>query len=406
MLAGLKGGPRPAGWRGDAVFVATLGALMAITPMSVDMYLPALPAIGRDLGAPQSEIQLSLSLFFVAFALGQLVWGPIGDRFGRRGPTFAGLLLFVAGGTGCMFAADPFVLAGWRTLQGAGAAVTVVLCRAMVRDVYDRDRSAAVLSVMMLVMGAAPMLAPTVGGQILRFADWRFIFAVLVAAGVAIMVPLWRMPETLPAARRRSLHPVAVARTYLLLLRDRRYIGYVAGGAGMFGAMFAYISGTPYVYIEMFGVSVENYGLLFGVNVIGMMAASAFNSRFALRFGADRVLRAGLLASIVFAAVLLATGASGAFGLWGIVVPLFAFLSCMGLIGANSMAGALADHPQMAGSASALAGGIQFATGAAAGAAVAALADETPVPMCATILALAVAGAVAHFALVGGTGRR
>jgi len=215
MLAGLKGGPRPAGWRGDAVFVATLGALMAITPMSVDMYLPALPAIGRDLGAPQAEIQLSLSLFFVAFALGQLVWGPIGDRFGRRGPTFAGLLLFVAGGTGCMFAADPFVLAGWRTLQGAGAAVTVVLCRAMVRDVYDRDRSAAVLSVMMLVMGAAPMLAPSVGGQILRFADWRFIFAALVAAGVAIMVPLWRMPETLPVARRRSLHPVAVARTYL-----------------------------------------------------------------------------------------------------------------------------------------------------------------------------------------------
>jgi DHA1 family bicyclomycin/chloramphenicol resistance-like MFS transporter len=406
VLAGLKGGPRPAGWRGDGAFVATLGALMAITPMSVDMYLPALPAIGRDFGAPQAEVQLSLSLFFVAFAVGQLVWGPIGDSFGRRGPTFAGLLLFVAGGMGCVFAVDPYVLAGWRTLQGAGAAVTVVLCRAMVRDVYDRDRSAAVLSVMMLVMGAAPMLAPTIGGQILRFADWRVIFALLVAAGVAIMVPLWRMPETLPAERRRSLHPAAVARTYLVLLRDRRYLGYVAGGAGMFGAMFAYISGTPYVYIEMFGVSAESYGLLFGVNVIGMMAASAVNSRFALRFGADRMLRAGLVASIAFAAILLAAGSTGAFGLWGIVVPLFAFLSCMGLIGANSMAGALADHPQMAGSASALAGGVQFATGAAAGAVVAALADGTPVPMCATILALAAAGAGVHFALVGGIARR
>jgi DHA1 family bicyclomycin/chloramphenicol resistance-like MFS transporter len=400
MLASLKGGPRPEGWRSDATFVATLGLLLAITPMAVDMYLPALPAIGRALGADQDGVQLSLSGFFLAFAVGQLVWGPVGDRFGRRGPSLFGLGLFVVGSIGCALARDVHVLALWRVVEALGAAAATVLGRAMVRDVFDRDRSASVLSLMFLVMGAAPMFAPVVGSQILKFADWRMIFALLALLALLPLVPLLRQPETLPPARRQSVAARSVAATYLRLLRDPRYLGYVAAGAGILGAMFAYISGTPFVYIELFGVGPDLFGVLFGVNIAGMMAASTVNSRLVLRVGVDRALRIGLVASVVFAAALFATGLTGAFGLAGIVAPMFFFLACLGLIGANATAGALADHPQSAGAAAALAGFAQFATGAFAGLLVAATSDGTPVPMCATMLALAAGGAIAYFLLV------
>ena len=254
MFDSLKGGPRPEGWRSDATFVATLGMLLAITPMAVDMYLPALPTIGRALAADQDQVQLSLSGFFFAFAVGQLVWGPVGDRFGRRWPSLIGLLMFVAGSAGCWLAGDALVLAGWRVVQAFGAAAATVLARAMVRDVFDKDRSASVLSLMMLVMGAAPMLAPIVGSQILKVADWRMIFVVLGVLGLFPLVPLLRQPETLPDSRRRSVAFASVAGSYLRLFGDARYLGYVASGAGIMGAMFAYISGTPFVYIEMFGV--------------------------------------------------------------------------------------------------------------------------------------------------------
>jgi DHA1 family bicyclomycin/chloramphenicol resistance-like MFS transporter len=400
LFDALKGGPRPEGWRGDVSFVFMLGALMAITPSAVDMYLPALPTIGRALDASQDQIQWSLSGFFLAFAFGQLAWGPIGDRFGRRGPTVAGVFLFAAGSAGCVFAQSALDLAVWRVVQALGASAAPVLARAMVRDVFDRDRSASVMSLMMLVMGAAPMLAPMLGSQILKFLDWRAIFVVLGALGLIALLPLTRQPETLPPERRRSGDIGSVLGAYSRLLRDKRYIGYVLGGAGIFGAMFAYISGTPFVYIELFGVEPETYGLLFGLNIVGMMASNFLNSRLVMRLGSDAVLRIGLGASVVFGFVLLAVGATGAFGLAGIVAGLLMFLACMGLIGSNAMAGALADHPQIAGAASALAGFMQFVLGAVSGFLVAVFADGTPVPMCATILAMATMGFCVHALLV------
>jgi len=370
MFDGLKGGPRPPGWRGDVGFVFMLGALMAITPSAVDMYLPALPTIGRAFNATQDQVQLSLSGFFLAFAFGQLAWGPIGDRYGRRGPTLMGIALFAVGSIGCSFARDPIELALWRVVQALGAAAAVVLGRAMVRDVFDRDRSASVMSLMMLVMGAAPMLAPILGSQVLKLFDWRAIFWVLAVLGLVAGLPLLRQPETLPLDRRRS-------------------------------AMFAYISGTPFVYIELYGVAPDTYGLLFALNVVGMMGSNYLNSRLVLSMGSDAALRIGLLASVVCGAVLLVIAATGAFGLAGIVAGLLCMLACMGLIGSNAMAGALADHPQIAGAASALAGFTQFVLGAVSGLMVALLADGTAVPMCATMFAMALLGFGAHALLVG-----
>jgi DHA1 family bicyclomycin/chloramphenicol resistance-like MFS transporter len=300
-----------------------------------------------------------------------------------------------------VFARDAMELAAWRVVQALGASAAPVLARAMVRDVFDRDRSATVMSMMMLVMGAAPMLAPILGSQVLAFFDWRAIFVVLGLLGLAAGVPLLRGPETLPTDRRRPGDMASVVGAYLRLLRDRRYIGYVLGGSGVFGAMFAYISGTPFVYIELFGVSPETYGFLFGLNVIGMMGSNYLNVRLVRSMGSDAALRIGLVASVVLGLGLLAIGASGAFGLAGIVVAIVLMLSCMGLIGSNAMAGALADHPQIAGAASALAGFTQFAMGAVAGLIVAVFADGTPLPMCATMLAMATLGFGAHAWLVG-----
>jgi MFS transporter, DHA1 family, multidrug resistance protein len=387
MFDGLKGGPRPPGWRGDIGFVFMLGALMAITPSAVDMYLPALPTIGRAFDATQDQVQLSLSGFFLAFAFGQLAWGPIGDRFGRRGPTLMGIALFAVGSIGCSFARDPIELALWRVVQALGAAAAVVLGRAMVRDV--------------LVMGAAPMLAPILGSQVLKLFDWRAIFVVLAVLGLVAGLPLLRQPETLPLDRRRSAGFASIAGAYARLLRDPRYLGYVIGGAGIFGAMFAYISGTPFVYIELYGVAPDTYGLLFALNVVGMMGSNYLNSRLVLGMGSDAALRIGLIASVACGAVLLIVAATGAFGLAGIVVGLLCMLACMGLIGSNAMAGALADHPQIAGAASALAGFTQFVLGAISGLMVAFLADGTAVPMCATMFAMALLGFGAHALLVG-----
>jgi MFS transporter, DHA1 family, multidrug resistance protein len=401
MFDGLKGGPRPPGWRGDVGFVFMLGALMAITPSAVDMYLPALPTIGRAFNATQDQVQLSLSGFFLAFAFGQLAWGPIGDRYGRRGPTLMGIALFAVGSIGCSFARDPIELALWRVVQALGAAAAVVLGRAMVRDVFDRDRSASVMSLMMLVMGAAPMLAPILGSQVLKLFDWRAIFWVLAVLGLVAGLPLLRQPETLPLDRRRSAGFSSVMGAYMRLLRDPRYLGYVIGGAGIFGAMFAYISGTPFVYIEIYGVAPDTYGLLFALNVVGMMGSNYLNSRLVLGMGSDAALRIGLLASVVCGAVLLVIAATGAFGLAGIVAGLLCMLACMGLIGSNAMAGALADHPQIAGAASALAGFTQFVLGAVSGLMVALLADGTAVPMCATMFAMALLGFGTHALLVG-----
>ncbi|MBP2232014.1 DHA1 family bicyclomycin/chloramphenicol resistance-like MFS transporter [Azospirillum agricola] len=381
-------------------FIAALGVLMSFGPMGTDMYLPGMPAIGADLRASQGQVQWTLSAFFLGFGVGQLLWGALGDRFGRRGPVATGILLYAVGCVGCSLTGDIAHLALWRFVQALGACAGPVLVRAMIRDVFERDRAASTLSMMMLVMGAAPIIAPLIGGQILVWADWRWIFWAQAIFGAVAMLALFTLPETLAAGNRTSLRPMLLAQSYRRLLTDRAYLGYAVGSSFIYAGMFAFISGSPFVYIELFGVRPENYGYLFGINIVGMILVNTVNSRIVMRFGSDRILRAGTALSAASGLLLAVVALEGWGGLWGLVGCLFLFMALTGLTNANAMAGAMQSFPQMAGTASALAGMLQFSTGALAGWVVGLTADGTAMPMALVIGGSAVVSLALNRSLV------
>lgn len=371
-------------------FVLVMGFLTMFGPMAIDMYLPALPAIGADLGADQAKVQMTLSVFLIGYGAGQLLWGPLGDRYGRKGPAAIGIALFILASAGCALAPDIWSLTAWRFLHGVGACAAPVIARAMVRDSFDRDRGASVMSLMMLVMGVAPMLAPLAGGQVLDHVGWRGIFWCLCGFGLLAALGLLTVKETArPAGHRAG----GLLSNYALLLLDRRFMGYALSSGFVFAGMFAYISGTPFVYIEHFGVAPEHFGFLFGVNVVALMIANVVNSRLVLRFGVDRMMGWGILATAGIGAVLIVTGGFGIGGIFGMAIPLFFYLGALGLVGANGMAGSLAAFPHMAGTASSLSGALQLTIGAVAGGIVGALsAGGSPLPMCAVLCGCALAG--------------
>jgi DHA1 family bicyclomycin/chloramphenicol resistance-like MFS transporter len=385
-------------------FVLILAALMGTAPFAVDMYLPALPTIAREFGTTQAGVQNSLSFFFGGFAVGQLFWGPVSDALGRRGPIAAGMALFVVGSAGCALAYSPDSLAFWRIVEAVGGCAAPVLARAIVRDRYGHQEAARMLSLLMLVMSAAPMLAPVIGGQVLVFAAWRTIFWMLGGFGLLLLLALLVLPETLPPVRRQSAAIGPMLRSYLRLLASGRYRAYAFGGAFFYAAMFAYIAGTPFVYIEHFHVSEQYYGILFGLNVVGMMAMNTVNRRLVPKMGADRCLRIGSYLCGGFGVLLAVCGVTGFGGIVGIVLPLLCTISMMGLIGPNSMAGALSVDPRIAGAASALAGSLQFGFGMIAGLLIGWMADGTPSAMVMVIMMMALACCAS--VLFGGIGRR
>jgi DHA1 family bicyclomycin/chloramphenicol resistance-like MFS transporter len=371
--------------------LAILSALMAFASISTDLYLPALPAMGVALHASIGAIDLTISGYLVGFSLGQLLWGPLGDRYGRRLPIALGLLLFVIGSAGCALATRAGTMIGWRALQAVGACASVVLARAMVRDLYTGHRAAQMMSTLMTVMALAPLLGPSVGAQILHVASWRAIFWTLVAVGLATLAALCLLPETLPPQRR---NPEPIGRAlgrYGALLRHRGVLGYAGAGGFFYGGLYAYIAGTPFAYISYHHVSPQHYGLLFASGTIGIMITNLLNARLVRRFGSDCLMRAGA-GGATLAAVLLALAArTGWGGLMGLAIPLFGFISATGFIVANSLAGALGAFPERAGAVSALVGAIQYGMGIAGSALVGLCADGTPWPMGAVIAASAIA---------------
>ncbi|MBJ7417867.1 MAG: Bcr/CflA family multidrug efflux MFS transporter [Niveispirillum sp.] len=371
-------------------FVVVMGFLTMFGPMAIDMYLPALPSIGADLHADQAAVQMTLSIFLIGYGAGQLLWGPLGDRYGRKGPAAIGVALFILASAGCALAPDIWSLTAWRFLHGVGACAAPVIARAMVRDSFDRDRGASVMSLMMLVMGVAPMLAPLAGGQVLDHVGWRGIFWCLCVFGLLAGLGLLTVKETARPVGNRS---GGLLSNYALLLLDRRFMGYALSSGFVFAGMFAYISGTPFVYIEHFGVAPEHFGFLFGINVVALMIANVVNSRLVLRFGVDRMMGWGILATAGIGAVLIVTGGFGIGGVFGVAIPLFFYLGALGLVGSNGMAGSLAAFPHMAGTASSLSGALQLTIGAVAGGIVGALSTGgSPLPMCAVLCGCALAG--------------
>ena len=377
------------------------GFLSAIAPLSIDIYLPALPALRAALAADETQTLLTLSAFFIGFGVGQLLLGPFSDRYGRKGPLLCGLVLYVIASVACALAATMPAIVFWRVLQALGGSVVPMVVQAMVRDLYDRNNSARVLSLNMMVTASAPIVAPLIGGQLLLWFGWRAIFWALVGLGVVAFMAALALPETLDASRRNEAHPLAMLLGYFELFRNGRYVGYVACSTFYFFCLFAFIAGSPFAYIEYFGVPPQYYGFLFGVNVVGMVTMTFINSRIVLRRGADRLLRLACMVGAASSLVLLATGLSGLGGIAGIAVPLFVVLSFLTIVAPNAISGALAVSQGRAGAAAAMAGALQFGGGALTSAAIGWLADGTPRPMTVIICVGAVASLAANLLLLG-----
>jgi DHA1 family bicyclomycin/chloramphenicol resistance-like MFS transporter len=354
---------------------------MAFASISTDIYLPAMPTMASSLHASAGGIELTVSGYLVGFCLGQLFWGPLSDRLGRRVPIAIGLLLFIAGSAGCAVSSNVEAMVVWRALQAVGACASVTLARAIVRDLYAGSQAARMMSTLMIVTAIAPLLGPTAGGLILRVAPWRDIFWLLVAVGVITLGLLYTLPETLPIQRRGNEPLSGVIRMYGRLLRQPRVIGYAGVGGFLYGGIFAYVAGTPFAYITYYHVPPQYYGMLFALGSIGIMAANLFNVRYVTRFGSDRLMRVGSITAGLMGVTVAVTSATGWGGLSGLVVPLFLLISCTGLIAANSIAGALNLFPEVAGSVSALIGASQFGSGILGSALVGLLANGTPFPL-------------------------
>lgn len=381
---------------------AILSTLMGFASISTDLYLPAMPVMGRSLGASTGQIEWTVSGYLIGFSLGQLLWGPVGDRWGRRLPIAIGIMLFIIGSAGCAMADSAAVLIGWRVIQAMGACAGVTLARAMVRDLYDGDQAAHMMSILMIIMAIAPLIGPLLGGQILTFAGWRAIFWVLVVVGLVTLLSLIVLPETHPEIKRTREPLFQSLLRYKELLSQRRLLAYSGAGGFFYGGMFAYIAGTPFAYINYYHVSPQAYGLLFGLGVVGIMATNFFNTRLLLRFGSTRLLLLGTGLAAVAGMMLAFAAKTGFLGIAGLVIPLFLFVSMTGFIVANSIAGALSNFPERAGAVSALVGAMQYGSGIIGSALVGAFADGTPWPMGAVIALTGIGSFLCARVLVSG----
>ena len=357
------------------LFVIILSALMAFTSLSTDIYLPAMPAMAHDL---QGNVELTITGFLIGFCVAQLIWGPLSDRLGRRLPLFIGIGLFIIGSVGCALSTSISQIVFWRVFQALGACTGPMLARAMIRDLFSRTRAAQMLSTLILMMAVAPIAGPLIGGQIILFASWHLIFWLLAIIGVAMFITLFWLPETLPEEKREKASLGGVFKNYALLLTNIAFMRYTLCLTFYYVAVYAFITGSPFVYISYFGVEPQHYGWLFALNIIGVMVMSVVNRRIVQRYPLETLLKvATSIAGI--ASLVLAAGAWWQMGgLIMIVLSVFILFSMNGVIAATSTAAALDAAPNVAGSASALIGALQYGSGIISSLMLATLSDGTP----------------------------
>lgn len=346
--------------------IIVLGLLVALGPLTIDMYLPALPKIAEELSVTSSVAQLTLTGTLAGLGLGQLVIGPLSDSLGRRRPLFAGIVLHMVASLLCLFAPNIAVLGIARGLQGFGAAAGTVVALAVVGDLYKDNVAATVMSRLMLVLGVAPVLAPSLGAAVLLHGSWHWVFAALVVlAGALLVMAVFALPETLPVDHRRPLKIRGIGATYLGLLRDVRFVILVLIAALGMSGLFAYISGASFVLQGRFGLDQTAFALVFGAGAVALIGTTQCNVVLLRRFAPQQIMMWALVASTVFGAVFVALASAHVGGLFGFVVPVWAILAAMGLVIPNAPAVALTRHTEAAGTAAALLGAVQFGLGAA-----------------------------------------
>ncbi|WP_030070542.1 multidrug effflux MFS transporter [Streptomyces natalensis] len=378
--------PAPSASRRTGLLVTlVLGGLTALAPLSMDMYLPALPQVTAALHSPAATVQLTLTTCLAGMAAGQMIVGPMSDKWGRRRPLLAGMVLYVLATALCAVAPDVRLLIAFRLVQGLAGAAGIVIARAVVRDLYDGIAMARFFSTLMLISGVAPVVAPLIGGQILQITEWRGVFVVLTLVGILLTALVWRtLHETLPPARRHAGGLGQTLRTMRDLLADRAFSGYLLVGAFAFAALFAYISASPFVVQEIYGASPQVFSLLFGLNSVGLVLVGQINGKVLVgRVGLDKVLGTGLAVIAVAAAglLLMSSGVFGRVGLVPVAAGLFVLMAAMGLVMPSTSTLALLRTPHAAGSASALLGTSTFLLGAIASPLVGIAGERTAVPM-------------------------
>ncbi|MGZ5377009.1 MAG: multidrug effflux MFS transporter [Mycobacterium sp.] len=346
--------------------ILLLGVMVALGPLTIDMYLPALPNIADDYGVSSSVVQLTLTGTLAGLGLGQLIVGPLSDSLGRRRPLMAGIVLHMVASVLCLFAPNIALLGVARGLQGMGAAAAMVVAFAIVGDLFAESAAATVISRLMLVLGVAPVLAPSLGAAVLLKASWHWVFAVLVViAGTLLLLAAMALPETLAVSHRRPLKVRSIAATYVEVLRDVRFVVLVLVAALGMSGLFAYISGAAFVLQDRFGLDQQAFALVFGAGAVALIGATQFNVVLLRRFAPQTIALWALAAASAAGVVFVGLSVAHIGGLLGFVLPVWAILGAMGLVIPNAPAVALSRHPEAAGTAAAVLGAAQFGLGAA-----------------------------------------
>lgn len=364
------------------MLVLVLGALSAVGPFSVDMYLPGFPAIASDFGTDTAHVTLSLTSYFIGISLGQLAYGPVMDRYGRRKPLLLGLLIYVVSATGCALAPSVEILVALRFFLALGACVGMTGSRAIVRDLFSGSEIARMLSMLMMVFGVAPIIAPTIGGLVVAGFGWRYIFVVLASIAILVFAAVRRfLPESKGPDPSVSLRPKNVVLEYAAVFKNRDFLVYTFSSAAAFGGFFSYISDSPFVYMELLGFSAAQFGWIYGANALGFIGASQFNRLLLGRYGSGKLLNIAVTIKLALAALLLTGTIAGFLGPIGMITVIFCYLFCLGFVGPNAMALTLQPFTRNAGIAAALMGSLQMIAGASASALVSYLYTGTAVPM-------------------------
>ena len=383
------------------VLVVLLGAMTALTALAIDMSLPALPALSAEFEASPERVQLTLSLFIIGYAVGQLFHGPLSDRFGRKPILIAGLVIYVGASIVCALSRSIDLLITARLVMGFGGCVGPVLARAVVRDHYGGPHAAQMFSSLTAVFALAPLIAPTVGGWLLVHFSWRAIFVVLTLfAGMLFVVIVFGFAESLKTPDLGALRLGRLARNYQTFLASRLCLGYALLNGLCWAGIFAFLSGSPFVFITVYGVAPEHYGYYFALSAVALVVGALSNKRLLRRHGHARVLRWGLIATVAGGAVVLTACATRWGGAGGVMAGFMLYIWGQAVVAPNAMAAALEPIPHMAGTGAALLGVVQMGAGAIAGYAVNAFYDGTPVPMGAVILAMALAAAGIYVAML------
>ncbi|HLV77925.1 MAG TPA: Bcr/CflA family multidrug efflux MFS transporter [Marinobacter sp.] len=378
-----------------------LATAVALAPMAIDMYLPALPQIGTDFGADTGQVQLTLSLYLAGFAVAQLVCGPLADRFGRKPILIAGLGLFALASIGCALATNIETLQVLRFVQAIGGSAGPVLGRAIVRDIYQPRDATRVLAVLAGMMTLAPAVAPMLGGFIVAFMDWHWVFVVMAVYALLVITAIAvGIPEPLHPDNRQPFRITSLLRNYRKVSTDPTFIGYTLTSAAMYGGLFSFLAGSSFVLIEVLGVAPEHFGFFTAVTAVGYLTGNMTTVRLNRHFAPDQILYYGLALAVAAGAGMTVLAWLGVYSPWAVVLPQALFMVASGMVFPQTMAGALANHPTRAGSASALLGFVQMTTAALAGVLVGVLHDGTPLAMATLIAGFAAAGLLSYVLLV------